>query len=167
MAGVVIVQRAMPPGANAATVGLITGGATPAEKVFTWDFDPTTVEYMDFLCLLKSYNGGGLTFTLPWASGATTGDVIWSIGVRRLTDDAEDIDSTAHSYDYNDVTDTTASAAGELSYPTLAFTDGSDMDSWADGELAIVRVRRRADQGGDTLNSNDARLISLFGFETV
>src|SRR3990167_2638262 len=144
MAGKVIFHKAMPPATLAAQIGLITGASTPVEKIMVWDFDPATVEYMDFLCRLEGYNAGGLTFTFIWASGATTGNCIWSIGIRRIPDDAEDLD-------------TTASAAGEVSMPTLAFTDGADMDSWADGEWAIVRVRRFASDAADTLDSNDAR----------
>src|SRR3990167_5999626 len=167
MAGKVIFHKAMPPATLAAQIGLITGASTPVEKIMVWDFDPATVEYMDFLCRLEGYNAGGLTFTFIWASGATTGNCIWSIGIRRIPDDAEDLDTTAFTYDYNNVTDTTASAAGEVSMPTPAFTDGAGMDSWADGEWAIVRVRRFASDAADTLDSNDARLISLAGAETT
>lgn len=164
--GRVRVLKAMPPAASAATIDYRAGGSSPGEQVLVWDFDSAAIEYMDFLCVLEHYNGNGLTFTLPWSSdGATTGDVIWGVAIRRMQDDAEDID-TSQTYDFNSVTDTTASASGELSYPTIAFTDGADMDSWANGELAIVRVRRHADQAGDTMNSNDAELWALRGVET-
>lgn len=163
---VVQILKAMPPAANAATIDYRPGGSTPAEQFMVWDFDSSTVEYMDFLCKLEGYAGGGLTFTIPWSSdGATSGDVIWSIAIRRIQDDAEDVDGS-HTYVYQDVTDTTASASGELSYPTLALTDGAQMDSWAEGELSNIRIRRRADQGGDTMNSNDAELWAILGLET-
>ena len=61
--------------------------------------------------------------------------------------------------------DTAASASGELSYPTITFTDGADMDSWADGELAIVRVYRDHDHGDDGM-TGDAELWDLLGKET-
>ena len=60
---------------------------------------------------------------------------------------------------------TVASASGELSYPTVTFTNGSDMDSWAEGEAAIVRIRRKHDDAGDTA-SGDAELLGFIGKET-
>jgi hypothetical protein len=167
MAGKVILHRTMPPATLAAPIGLITGTSAPVEKIVVWDFDAATVWYMDFLARLEGYNGGGLTFTFAWMSeAATSGDCIWSIGIRRINDDAEDLNTTVHTYDYNNVTDTAASAAGEISMPTLAFTNGADMDSWVDGEWGIVRVRRFASDAADTLVGN-ARLIAISGSETV
>jgi hypothetical protein len=163
--GRVEVIRAVPPGTDFATRDVRVGGSSPAEAFLVWDFDPSAIEYMDFLCRLMNYSGGGLTFTLPWSSGATTGNCRWEIGIRRLTDDAEDVDGS-HSYDFNVVDDTTASAAGELAYATITFTNGSDMDDWANGEFAIVRVRRNAQHANDTMNSNDAELHGLSGKET-
>jgi len=140
------------------------GGSTPAEDVLIWQFDDTTVEYLDFKCYLAGYDGGGLTFTLPWlAASATTNDVRWGAAVRAFPDDAEDLDA-AHTYVYNDATDDTApSASGELSYPVITFTDGADMDSWADAQTAIVRIMRTA---ATSNMSGDAGLWTLIGKET-
>lgn len=147
-----------------ATSDFRTGGSSPAELVNVWDFDASTTEYLDFKCALRGYGGGGLTFVLPWsASSATSGACQWEIAIRRVQDDAEDID-TSHSYDYNVVSDTAASASGELSYPSITFTNGADMDSWADGEVAIVRVRRNT-AGTDDM-TGDAELWGLIGRET-
>lgn len=162
---VVQILAVIPPGASAATLDARAGGSTPAEAVIVYDFDASSDEYMDFLCQLRGYDGGGLTFTLPWsASSATSGQTRWEIGIRRMNDDAEDLDA-AHSYDFNGVSDTAADASGELSYPTITFTDGSDMDSWADGELAIVRVHRDYDHGDDNM-TGDAELWAISGVET-
>lgn len=162
---VVQIIRAMPPATAYATEDVRPGGSTPAESVIVYDFDPSATEYMDFLAYLSGYAGGGLTFTLPWsATSATTGGVRWEVAIRRLQDDAEDVDG-AQTYDFNGVTDTTASASGELSYPTVTFTDGADMDSWASGELAIIRVRRKHDDAGDDM-SGDAELWAIIGKET-
>jgi hypothetical protein len=161
---VVEVIRDIPPGANAAAPAQRTGGSTPAEGVTVWAFDASTIEYMDFLCRLRGYDGGGLSFSHPWSgASATTGVVRWGIAIRRLQDDAEDID-TSQTYDFNDADDTVASVSGELSYPTITFTDGADMDNWADGELAIVRVRRNASHANDTM-TGDAELWDLEGTE--
>lgn len=162
---VVEVIRVCPPATLYATEDVRPGGSAPVESWPVYDFDSATIEYMDFLCRLgEDYDGGGLTFVLPWSSTATSGVARWGIGIRRIADDAEDVDAS-HTYDYNDVDDTTASAAGELSYPTIAFTSGADMDSWAAGELAMVRVRRNASHANDTL-VGDAELWGLTGKET-
>jgi hypothetical protein len=164
-APVVQVLFALPPGTSYATEDIRAGGSSPAESFHVWDFDDASAEYVDFLCFLRGYDGGGLTFTIPWsATTATTGTVRWEIAIRRLDDDVEDID-TSHTYDYNGVSDTTASASGELSYPTVTFTNGTDMDSWANGELAIVRLRRDPAHVDDNL-SGDAEAHALEGRET-
>lgn len=121
---------------------------------------------MDYLCRLSNdYAGGGLTFTLPWsATSATSGVCRWGIAIRAFPDDTEDADGS-HSYDFNDVDDTAASASGELSYPTITFTNGADMDSWAAGELAIVRVRRNASHANDTM-TGDSELWTIVGRES-
>ena len=162
---VVQVLRVMPPGATSATMDARAGGSTPAEAVIVYDFDAAAAEYMDFLCRLEGYDGGGITLTLPYSmSSATADDVIWTVAVRAMPDDAEDIDAS-HTYVYNSVTDTVPSASGELSYPTVAFTNGADMDSWADGELAIVRVSRDATNESDTA-TGDAELWGISGVES-
>lgn len=154
------------PAANGAALSFRAGGSTPAERFSCYAFDAATIEYLDFKCLLlANYGGGGITLVLPWMGAtATTGVCRWSAAVRRIQDDAEDID-ISHTYDYNDVDDTVASASGELSYATLTFTDGADMDFWAVGEVAIVRVRRNASHANDTM-AGDAQLVGLWGLET-
>lgn len=165
--GRVQILAVRPPGSSFATPVVIVGGATPAEHVPAWAFDASSIEYLDFLCRLDGYAGGGLTLTLPWAAeSATSGNVIWEAAIRAIPDDAEDLDTTAHSYDFNAASaDAAPSALKEVSYPTITFTDGSDMDSWASGELAIIRVRRNASSGSDTM-SGDAYLLGLVGVET-
>lgn len=154
------------PAANGAALTARAGGSTPAERLIIYVFDAATIEYIDFKCLLlPNYGGGGLTISLPWiAATATSGVCRWGAAVRRLDDDVEDIDA-AHTYDYNDVDDTAASASGELSYPTVTFTNGADMDSWSAGEMAIVRVRRNASHANDTM-TGDAQLAGFWANET-
>jgi len=162
---VVLILQETPPGSLNALNDFRPGGSTPAETVPVLDFDAATAWYYDFKCFLAGYDDGGLTFTLPWsASTATSGQTRWEIAIRRIEDDAEDIDS-AHTYIYNGVSDTAPSASGEVSYPTIAFTDGPDMDDWEEGEMAIVRVRRDPDHGDDNM-TGDAELWGLIGKET-
>lgn len=142
------------------------GGSTPQERVPIWSYDAGTIEYLDFVCSLNGYGGGGLTFTLPWsAASATSGVCRWSIAIRRMQDDAEDVDAS-QSYAFNEVDDTAASGSGELSYPTITFTDGADMDSWANGETAIVRIRRNASHANDTMTGDAELWASWFCKET-
>jgi hypothetical protein len=104
-----------------------------------------------------------LTFTLPWtAASATSGTVIWGIGIHRLLAGTDDVD-VSHTYDYNaSSADTAPGTSGIMFNSTITFTNGADMDSWADGELAIVRVRR------DTSDSmaGFAELWTILGRET-
>jgi len=163
---VVEVLRVMQPTTLYALHDVRIGGSTPAEGVAVYSFDAAATWYLDFLCRLsEGYAGGGLTLTLPYSmASATTGGVRLEAAVRRMADDAEDID-TSQTYDFNGVTDTVASASGELSYPQITFTHGSDMDSWAVGELAIVRVRRKHDDAGDDA-TGAAQLWDITGKET-
>lgn len=141
------------------------GGSTPIEGVNVWGFDAATIWYLDFLCALRGYDGGGLTFTLPWtAATAITGVTRWSLGIRRLTAGVDDIDA-AHTYDFNDVDATAPGTSGFLLYTDITFTHGVDMDSWATNELAIVRLRRVANHANDTMAGN-AEVYGLLGKET-
>ena len=145
---------------------IIAGGSTPAERIHAWAFDPSTVEYLDFLCYLNGYDGGGLTIALAFTAGVTTGNVVWSAAVRRIGDDIEDVDAS-QTYDYNNASaKAVASASREFAYTTIAFTNGADMDSLGTNEWFILRVRRFASDAGDTLNSNDAELIGVVIKET-
>jgi hypothetical protein len=153
-----IIGDIVQPGTVYATFDTRTGGSTPAENVPVYDFDDSTVEYLDFYGRLESYAGGGLTLTFDWsATSATSGDVVWGAAIRRIQDDAEDMDSS-HTYDYNDGTaDTAASASGERSRQSITFTNGADMDSLADGETFVLRIRRNISSGSDTM-TGDAEL---------
>lgn len=165
---VVAILQATPPGANNATLDVRIGGSTPTEAVPLIDFDAASDEYYDFLCvLLPNYAGGGLTFVIPYSmSVAVANSVRIELAVRRFQEDAEDVDD-AHAYDYNGVTDTVPNVSGEVSYPTLTFTDGADMDSLAAGELAVLRVHRDYDHVDDTAAGDlELWMNSILGRET-
>lgn len=151
-----------------ATFDKLTGASTPSETFTVYDFDASADEYIDWLCRLHGYSSGGLTFKLFWsASSATSGNVVWSMGIRRLAAfiGSEDFDTTSHTYLPNSIVVAAPSAVGELSYDTITFTNGADMDSWANSELAIVRLFRRATSGADNM-SGDAELWGVIGYET-
>lgn len=160
-----IINEIVPPSTLFAVFGTRLGGSTPAELVPFWAFDAATAWYLDFYCTLQGYAGGGLTVVLKWmAASATTGDTLWRAAVRRVADDAEDVD-TSQTYDYNSVTATTASATGEFAYDTITFTSGADMDSLVNTEDFVLRVGRDAAAGGDTMAGN-AQLVSVTIRET-
>lgn len=165
---VAIIHEVMFPGSNPATPDVRAGGSTPAESFAVYDFDASTDEMLDFKGTLHGYGGGGLTVTIAWAaSSATSGNVVWQAAFRRIADDAEDLDAS-HSYSYNNGgQDVAPSASGELSYDDITFTDGADMDSLADGEDFILRLRRDADSTDATDDmTGDAELFSLVIKET-
>ena len=155
-----IIGDIVPPATLGAAFDIRLGGSTPVEDVPVYDFDDTAIEYLDFYCRLEGYAGGGLTITLDWSATDTTvtpHSCVWGAAIRRIVDDAEDIDAS-HTYDYNDAAaDQEASASGETSRATVTFTNGADMDSLANTEAFILRVRRDPTNGSDDL-TGDAEL---------
>ena len=153
-----------PPDADFATLDqiLVASADEPDDLIPVLDFDPgATNEHADFAGVMpRHYAGGGITVTLIWSSGATTGNVKWDMAFKSVTDDADDLDTKVYAA-VNTVTATTASAAGEADYAPITFTDGADMDSVAAGEYFRMRVTRDSADAADTLNSNDAELIAI------
>lgn len=145
-----------PPATTYATLDSMTGASTPAESIPVLDFDDTTAEYADFYAVLpRNYASGGLTVTFAWSSSSSTATAVLRAAFRRVPDDAEDLDTTAFTYDYNTTGAlSAASVTGEVVYDTLTFTDGADMDSLAVGEYFILRAGRAPADGNDTLTGD-------------
>lgn len=162
---VVHLMRDMPPATSFATPAVIAGASTPAERIPCWQFPDAASAYIDFLCHLKGYAGGGLTVRLVTAAAAASGNYVLQAAIRRINDDAEDLDTTAHTYDYNTVTIAAPSAVGEVSYDSVTFTDGTDMDSLADNESFILRIYRDPTHASDSLG-NTVYLLGFIGYET-
>lgn len=142
-------------GSDSAILESLTGGSTPSERFVRWSFDDTTTNYVDFRDVLPAnYAGGGITVKIGHGAAAATGNVIYGGAFRRVQDDAEDLD-TAHTYSYQD---TAASAVptviGEVNYDEFAMTNGAQMDSLAAGEMFVLRLRRNASSGSDTLTGD-------------
>lgn len=159
--------RVIPPATAYATPDSRPGASTPAENWPVWDFDDTTAEYLDHVFYLgPNYAGGGITISLEWsATSATSGAVVWQAAIRRVARGSEDVD-TSQTYDYNAASASTApGTCGQTIAPTIAFTSGADMDSWAAGEYAIVRVGRLPTDSGDTM-VGDAELWTPIVKET-
>jgi hypothetical protein len=71
-----------------------------------------------------------------------------------MADSSEDID-TSQTYDFNVASVTTApGSSGQTVKTVITFTSGADMDSWAAGETAIVRVARKSSDASDTMTGN-------------
>jgi hypothetical protein len=163
---VMTAEHANPPNAStAAQLTVLAGTSTPAESIPVVAYDDTTQEYMDFRAVLPaSYDGGGLTVIIGYTAAETSTDVVdWEAAIRRVADDAEDLDTTAHSYDYNGVVDTAPSAVGEVAYATITFSDGADMDSLAASEYFILRVTRdpTPDSGTDVTGDASIHFIEI------
>lgn len=129
-------------------------------------FDDTTDENCEFPCPLpQNYAGGGITAKVLWMSeDQTTGNCVWDLAWKSVTDDEDDLDSKAFATAQS-VTATTASATGEVDYASITFTDGAQIDSAAAGEYCRLQLNRDANNGSDTL-TNDAQLIGILIEET-
>jgi len=152
-----------PPATNGATFGTIIGTSTNNEVFSVANFDDTTAEFLDFTGIMpQHYTGGGLTCTVVFAHANNSSGPTWELAFRRINDDAEDLDTTAHTYVYNTVAAGVPTVVGEVGYDNVTFTDGADMDSVVAGELFNLRVSRDVASGG----TGDARLLSIHIKET-
>ena len=152
-----------PPDADFATLDTILTTSTdePDDYVPVLDFDPgSTQEYASFAAHMpRHYGGGGLTVTLIWTSEATSGDVKWDVAFKAFADSSNLLSSTYAAV--NTVTTTTDGTARDINTSEITFTDGADMDSVAAGEYFRMLVTRDGADAADTMNSNDAELISI------
>lgn len=153
-----------PPDADFATRDdiLTTSTDEPDDLIPVLDFDPgATQEYAVFSSVMpRHYDGGGITVTLYWSCEATSGNVKWDVAFKSFSDDADSLLTKVYAA-VNTVTDAVASAARELAYSTITFTDGADMDSVAVGEYFRMLVTRDSADAADTVNSNDAELVAI------
>jgi hypothetical protein len=164
---VMIVHQVQPPATSFAVLTMRAGGSTttPSERIPVWAFDAASDEYLDFYCQLVGYGGGGLTFRIgSMAATATTGGALIALAIRALPDDTVDVD-TAYDYvpNFNEVRIPAASASGELTYDTITFTNGADMDNLATGQAFILRMRRRGSDNTATTGDDMAGDWQLFG----
>lgn len=162
-----IIER-MPPATLFAQETIIAGTSTPAENISVLAFDDTTDEYMDYKCELSpQYSGGGLTVAIRFSMAsdhdeATPHIVNWQIGIRRIADDAEDLngshDYATNGFANNTVNATVPSVQGEVAYDTISISNGTNMDNLAAGEYFILRIKRDASPASGTDASGDAYL---------
>ena len=163
---------AFPGDADFATLDtILTASADEPDNIIpVLDFDPgATNEFTYFQGFMPAHYARttGITVTLVWSASATatTGNCIWNVAFKSVTDDADDLDSKAFAAP-NAVTATTANVNGEVDYADITFTDGADMDSVAAGEMFWMEVSRDAANASDTLTGDDAELHMIIIKET-
>lgn len=144
------------PDANAAALTFRADGSTPKIQYEVLAYDASTIEYMDFICRVSDrYTGASFNLKIFWtATSATSGNVVWEAAFHR-NPTSEDID-TAHTFSYQSVTAAAGATNGFPTYSSIAFTQ-SQADSIAAGEQTILRIRRNASSGSDTM-TGDAEL---------
>ncbi len=157
-----------PPATIYATLDMMVGTSAPVESIPVLDFDDTTQEYADFYGVMPShYDGGGITMTLMFSAAEAASDVVeWQAAFRRVADDAEDLDTTAHTYLFNAVVATAPSVVGEVAYDNITFTNGADMDNVVAGDYFILRVSRDPSPSSGTDVTGDASLHAVHVKET-
>ena len=144
------------PDANAAALAFRQDGSSPKIQYEVLAFDAAAIEYFDFACRVSDRYGGG-NFAVRFAftaASATSGNVVWEIAFHR-NPTGEDID-TAHTFAYQSVTVACGATNGFPIYTSIAFTQ-AQADALAAGEQVILRVRRNASSGSDTM-TGDAEL---------
>ncbi len=154
-----MVLRSMAPATARADPSVRAGGSSPAEHWPVIRYDGFTPENWDFLCALEGYGNTGIRVELPWfrrASGVGT-TVRWQAAIRAVPDDAEVV-TAAHAYIAQGVTSVEANVLGEVKYPFVTLTHGTQMDSLANKERFILRVTRDPTHVDDNME-NDASLI--------
>lgn len=161
-----------PPATSGAAFTAIAGASSPAERFVVAAFDSGNYEYLDtdMLTMPAAYAGGGITVTVVTSTSATAGGTagyIMAAAFRRIADDAEDLDTTAHSYAFNDCAAEIQppSTLGETTVDDITFTSGGDMDDVVAGDQFVLRVRRTFDATDDTLGE-DVYLHSVLIYET-
>lgn len=124
------------------------------------DFDKTTNEDAVFSSVMpQNYDGGGVTVYIHYSMvTVVSGDIDWDVAFERVGDQQQDVDSddfaAVQSVDNTTVPGTT----GYVDIVSIAFTDGSQMDSVAVGEKFRMKVTR--DAVSDTAD-NDAELHAV------
>lgn len=127
----------------------------------TYDFDQSTIEYVQFtVAFPKGWNEGTITARFVWRAPAT-GNVIWGIQGIAISDD--DLTDSAFGT-AQEVTDgVTATTDTMVSGETSAVTIGGTP---AEGDLVVFQVYRNASDGADTVAA-DALLVGCSLFFTT
>lgn len=126
-------------------------------SVATLDFDAATDEAAVFVGVIPegAVLTSGIIVRLSWAAtSATSGDCVWLVDIEKTT--AHDIDADGYDTAVSGTT-TTSGTSGVVNTTAITVTT---IDSVAAGDAFRVRVRRDADDAGDTM-TGDAELIAV------
>jgi hypothetical protein len=158
-------------GIPTATLGaahaIIAGTSTPAEGLPVLAFDSSTQEYVDFQSVMPSHYSAatGVTLRILWASNSeTSGHVTeWVAAFRRIEDDTDDFNTTAHTYlTTEEVVAAVPTVIGEHAWDTIEITAGTNMDGVVAGDEFILRVFRKSPTpSSGTQATGDAYLIAI------
>lgn len=143
--------------------GYATPNARNAHPVL--EFDSAVAESAVFTGVIRNYSGGGITVAIHWMGAtATSGDVVWGVSFERMTAGGDDHDSDSFGSEQT-ATGTANATSGKITVTSIANTDGSQIDSLADGDAYRIKVRRVAADGADTM-TGDAQLLAVSVRET-
>ena len=141
-----------------ATLGVV--GDTPALL-----FDDTVNEVAKFVGILPAnYGGSGIDINLKLAADANTLDMSFAVMMRSYTNDVDNLLATSFNAWSTPVLNQAIDApdvVGEMTYDTIALTDGAQMDSVAVGEIFELLIFRDARDGTNDDLSGDAQLIAV------
>lgn len=115
------------------------------------DFDAGADEVAIFSDVLpRHYGGGGITAYLHFAmSTATSGNVVLGGSFERIGDGQHDIDSDGFATEKT-ATVAVPATSGNIEIASIAFSNGSEIDSIAVGEGFRFKFRRVGTNGSDT-----------------
>ncbi|HEX9704455.1 MAG TPA: hypothetical protein VGA20_04360 [Gemmatimonadales bacterium] len=124
------------------------------------DFDGSADESIIWAGWLSpSYDGGGITVEIAWASDGTTGDVDWDVAIETLADGGDDTDSDSFAAANSTDGTTVPGTSGALKYTTVTFTDGADMDSLGAGDRFRLKLTR------DAANDTSTDDVQVYGVQ--
>lgn len=153
----------IPTGSVSAALTTLAGSSIPAEVIPVIAFDDGTEEYIDFVGVMPpNYEAGAdITVRVRWGAAEAAPDVVeWEVSIRRVADDAEDLNSTAHDYLESKAVFTAPSAAGETVSSFFTLWAGY-LDSIAAGEMFILRISRDESPSSGTDVTGDAYIHSV------
>ena len=153
---ILLIDAFSAPGAAAdqAVPDIIAGASSPAEAVPVYKFLDAVINYLDvYFTLAPTYTAAAdVLVGLYWSAAVASGNGRWGASIRAIPDDAEDLDTTAFTYNYITTDDAAPTSIGEVAYLVLTLT-GSALDGIAAGERGILRIRREANHANDTLGA--------------
>jgi len=130
------------------------------------DFDATTDEEAVFKGIMpQSYAGTtGVTVYIHYAMSTANGSVyvVWQAAFERVSDSVQDIDSDGFEAFNSTGQVAVPGTLGHVDVASIAFTDGSDMDSVVAGDGFRLKIRRDADgTSADDDATGDAELWAV------